>query len=108
MQVKKKQTQVEKDYRRLKEAEKAQLRTVVERAVAASENKLNSPVAEKKASPVLDTTKNTKSDRYKLPIKDIKVDLVKNIAYAAFAVALLVALKVTNIGFDQVKGLFHL
>lgn len=48
------------------------------------------------------------SDKYQLPIEQIKKDVGKNFIFAAFSVALVVGLKITGFGFEQIKHLLNL
>lgn len=102
MQVKKKASKQDKDYRKLKEAEKAQLKTVVERAVVESATTVKQKTVSKTLAPTLE---NAQDERYKLPIAEIKADLVKNILYVAGALVFLVILQRTNFGVEQVRQL---
>lgn len=43
-----------------------------------------------------------------LPIEEIKHDLIKNIIFAGFSIAVIVALSITNAGFDQLSKFFSL
>jgi hypothetical protein len=48
------------------------------------------------------------SGKYQLPIEEIKKDLVKNLVFAVFSVVLVVGLKITGFGFEQIKHLLNL
>jgi hypothetical protein len=47
-------------------------------------------------------------EKYQLPIKEIKKDLKENLIFAFFSVALVIGLKITGFGFDQIKHLLNL
>ncbi len=46
--------------------------------------------------------------KYQLPIEQIKKDVGKNFMFAAFSVALVIGLKITGFGFEQIKHLLNL
>jgi hypothetical protein len=46
--------------------------------------------------------------KYQLPVEQIKKDVGKNFMFAAFSVALVIGLKITGFGFEQIKHLLNL
>lgn len=46
--------------------------------------------------------------KYQLPVEQIKKDVGKNFMFAAFSVVLVVGLKITGFGFEQIKHLLNL
>ena len=97
MQVRKRITEDERSTRRLKEVERA-VQKANERAV------LSQVSAPKSVS----TAASTRQTSFTLPVVEIKKDMLKNVIYAVFAVGVLVSLKLTNFGFDQIKTLLRL
>lgn len=103
MSVKRKLTREEKHLRRMKELSKAQSNSKLG-------YKMNIPGPEslnegKNKNRDFEIAQNTANIKYTLPINQIKKDLWKNLFYVIFAVGLVVTLKITGAGFDQIKHL---
>lgn len=47
-----------------------------------------------------------KNASFTLPVEEIKKDLVKNLVFSVFAIAVIVALKFTNVGYSQLVAIF--
>jgi hypothetical protein len=99
MSSKKKLSSEEKKLRRLKEIQKAASRVDTRVMTKNSEDS-----SEQK--PVSNVSND--NGKYTLPIKEIKKDLWKNLIFALFAIVLVVVLKVTGFGFQEVKHLLNL
>lgn len=52
-------------------------------------------------------TMSKKNQNIDLPVELIKKDLIKNVLYMFFAIAVIVILKVTGFGFDWFSSVFH-
>lgn len=100
MSANKKLLRQQKYLRRMNELKKASAR-VDTRLVLSSEEKGQVNVKET-------ILHSTDTNKYQLPIEQIKKDVGKNFLFAAFSVVLVVALKFTGFGFDQIKHLLNL
>ena len=101
MTQKKKLSREEKKQRRLKEMQKAASRVdtrVTLKTAEVSDKAVSSPGKSLEKS----------QEKYSLPIKEIKSDLWKNLGFTVFAVCLVVVLKVTGFGFQEIKHLLNL
>jgi hypothetical protein len=99
MSSKKKLSSEEKKLRRLKEIQKAASRVDTRVMTKNSEDS-----SEQK--PIFNVSND--NGKYTLPIKEIKKDLWKNLIFALFAIVLVVVLKITGFGFQEVKHLLNL
>jgi len=102
MSSKKKILNQQKYLRRLNELKKASARVDTRILAKGSEREKREELKTTKTSYISD------SNKYQLPINEIKKDLKKNAIFAIFSIILVVGLKVSGFGFDQVKHLMNL
>jgi len=95
MKKKKKISMQQKESRRVQEAEKAlgKSYTLNRQTPFVSVTKSNGPIHVQAA----------KETSYALPIIQIKKDLLGNVLFMVFSVGLLVVLRITNFGFEQLR-----
>jgi hypothetical protein len=91
MNKKKKLSKTIKEMRRVTEAEKALSKGFLE-------NRQQPVTFKQTVSATKDVTNN-----YALPVKQIKIDLIGNVAFMCLSIALLVLLRITNLGFEQLR-----
>jgi len=102
MSSKKKLLNQQKYLRRLNELKKASARVDTRIMTKDSEKEKREETKTTKTSYVSD------SNKYQLPINEIKKDLKKNLIFAIFSILLVVGLKISGFGFEQVKHLMNL
>ena len=100
MSLNKKALRQKKYLRRLNELKKASAR--VDTRVVLKKTEEEHPETKKVIPHEID------SNRYQLPIKEIKKDLKKNLIFAVFSIAVVVGLRLTGFGFNQIKHLLNL
>jgi hypothetical protein len=96
MPKKKKLSNTDRESRRVQEAEKALHKVNLI-------NRQTTVISNKKNSLINVTSEKETLNVYTLPMKQIKTDLIANLAFMVFAIAVLMVLKVTNFGFDQLR-----
>lgn len=102
MSSKKKMLNQQRYLRRLNELKKASARVDTRIIVKDYEKEKKEELKTTKTSYVAD------SNKYQLPISEIKKDLKKNLVFAIFSILLVVGLKISGFGFEQVKHLMNL
>lgn len=90
MSVNRKLSKEEKQQRRLKELSRASANAGLGYVIRTPEKQVQQSVVQEK---------------HTLPIKEIKRDLWKNLFFTIFAIVLVVSLKITGFGFEQIKHL---
>jgi hypothetical protein len=103
MSSKKKILNQQKYLRRLNEIKKASARVDTRVMVKVSEKDKG-----KEAKNTQEISHISDSNKYQLPINEIKKDLKKNLIFAVFSIILVIGLKVSGFGFEQVKHLMNL
>lgn len=104
MSSNKKALRQKKYLRRLNEIKKATARVDTRTASSKFDEKI-----QQKSTELKNTTNSAMGgEKYQLPIKEIKKDLKENLIFAFFSVALVIGLKITGFGFDQIKHLLNL